>query len=670
MKHLRNKLFILFLLLNCIFGSVANAQKFKEHNWFKASAHTIIPDSLMDEDAVMIYNKQFIYNDIIDITNGKFSSKKTVMQKVKILTEKGLDKYSKVFVNLSPGEKIVVVDARTIKPNGNVVDFKTDDIKKLTYKSPYYTGFRFQQLRFSIPDVEVGDEVEIVYTLKSRDLSISGDVILHTYLPCLQASLKYGASKAFVHEFKMYNGMPMFTDNSDQVNLNFSWALSNLPSINDQPRAIYTKSIPFVRYVIRKYVGQYQTVNLAQNSWDNVYKRYNDAFNDKSAVTNKKKHLRAFVHKFRLNDPLKTNEELFEDIHQYIYDNIRVRSLTSREEDHLLTYYLENKIIDNHNLYVLYNELFKVLGIKHFICFGRNKYEGDLDVGYVAPHILDYVYYSYYDDSSLKFVYPSNNYKKYLLGELPISVRGTKIIMLAPASKKSNFSESVALMMPLKPSEVNKKVKQLFVEVDNLEDSAFQIKSQIKLSGVFSTIYRESNFRDLKDEDYSFYSKLLLARDVLINKVEVDSVNNKFPYNYSLSAAHVSPFEISKIDDNVYSIAIDQLLNVSNLYVSTKKRTLNYFTRYLYTDQSEIIFQFKNKVKLENIDVLKSLTVKNTFGAIIVDVAQLDDLSIKLSISYQVNSPYLNRNRYNNIIDLDEAFQNLLSQKIIFTTLN
>jgi hypothetical protein len=662
-----NKIIKTTLLLAILTNSSSFfAQKYKDHKWFKARSHTLIPDSLSGEDAVMIYNKQYIYNDIVDISSGKFSSKRTVMQKVKILTQKGLEEYSKVFVNIYPKEYIKVVDARTIKPNGKVVNLKSKDIKKLTFKSRFYQDSRFQQLRFSIPGVEVGDEVEIIYTVKTGILRQGADIIMHSYLPCMSASLTYGSSKAFVHEFKMYNNMPKFENQSSQTNTTLVWRMSNLESIGNQYRAIPTNEIPYVRYVIRRYSDGYNSIDLSTNNWNNIYKKYKDYYNDPSFI-NGNKYIKGFIQKFKDQDPQASNAKIFMNIHKYINDNIEVKVLKNGDDRRLLRYYLENKIINNYNLYMLYEQLFKFLDIKRYLCFGRNKYEGILDRNFVAPHIIQYDFFSFKNEGKLHFVYPSYSYKKYLLDELPISLEGTNIMMIADAKKGSIFNDTEEIKVPMSSPESNFKSKELNLKIKSLSDSLYESSSTTIISGVYSTMYRENHSNKIAQNELKFYSNFISENELTIDSLEMSKTNEIYPYDYELNSKQKFPLEFLKVDDQLYNLNLAQLFTTVNLYASEGERLYNYHTRYLYTDVTTVQLNFDESVKIENLENLKELSIDNKFGHVSLNVQQKDKKTIMINISYKIKKEILEPKEFNLLRELNTILENILNQQLTLT---
>ncbi len=663
-KNIISRLLFLSILL-CTLNTIS-AQKYKDHKWYKAKPHTVIPDSLLGEDAVMIYNNQYIYNDIVDLRTNNFSSKRTVMQKIKIITQKGLEEYSKVFVNIYPNEYIKIVDARTIKANGKTVDLKSKDIKQLNFKSRFYKDSRFQQLRFSIPGVEIGDEIEIIYTAKTGKLRMAGDIIMNTYLPCLSASVTYGSSRAFVHEFKMYNNMANFVNKSSQTNTTLVWVMSNLRSIGNEYRAIYTNQIPFIRYVIRRYSDGAYSQDLSINDWNNLYNKYKDYYTDLSIVK-EKRSLKALIQRFKDEDLEASNTQVFMKIHQYVYENFEVKVLPDADKRRRIKFYLDKKEINNYNLYILYEQLFNDLGIKRYMCFGRDKYNGKLDRNFVAPHIVQHDFFAFKDVNQLHFVYPSFSTRKYLLDELPLSLRGTNIMMIADGEEGSIFKDSKEITLPMNGPEKNYKLKKLKIQVDNLLDSAFSSSSSTTLSGVYSTMYRLNHKKEIDKNEYDFYASFISENEMKIDSLNISNSRTKFPYNYTLNSIQKIPLQFSQIDDNLYNLRIGELFSISDLYAPDKKRYLKYHTKYMYNDMTIVQVEFAKSIKIENLEQINKMFKNNSFGSVSINLVQKGEKTLIINISYKITEIGLQFSEYHKLRDLNIALEDLLNQKISLT---
>ena len=106
-------------------------------------------------DAIQLYYADFIN----DNTHSEF-----IYHRIKILTDKGRQpgKYADVEIALIPGFTLSNLKARTIHPDGQIVDFTGKPFEKTLIKGQ---GVKFLAKTFTLPDVSVGSIVEYKYEL-------------------------------------------------------------------------------------------------------------------------------------------------------------------------------------------------------------------------------------------------------------------------------------------------------------------------------------------------------------------------------------------------------------------------------------------------------------------------------------------------------------------------
>src|SRR4029078_6681223 len=78
--------------------------------------------------------------------------------RIKIFTERGRDQYSKIDIPYLSGIKIKDVAARTIKPDGSIVELLKDDIIEKTVVK--VSGLKLRTKTFAFPGIEPGAIIE------------------------------------------------------------------------------------------------------------------------------------------------------------------------------------------------------------------------------------------------------------------------------------------------------------------------------------------------------------------------------------------------------------------------------------------------------------------------------------------------------------------------------
>src|SRR5437016_10122860 len=86
-----------------------------------------------------------------------------VYRRIKILQEEG-NRYANVEIELGPFATLTDLKARTIRPNGSIVEFTGKPFDKVVYRS---RDIKFQAKSFIIPEAEVGSIIEFKYKLSS-----------------------------------------------------------------------------------------------------------------------------------------------------------------------------------------------------------------------------------------------------------------------------------------------------------------------------------------------------------------------------------------------------------------------------------------------------------------------------------------------------------------------
>jgi len=183
-----SRFFYILLIYICHSGSYAQ-NNYGEITWTLSTTPSKIPDSLKNEDAVMIYKTHSLTNE----RNGSFEFQhaESVFCRIKFLTENGVEKYSKIALAKNGRSSISQLDARTIKPDGKVIDLKSSQIKRMDFEIDKKEDFDIQYYRFSIPGVEPGDEVEFGYTIESPGINLGKDFFFNADIPCLNSTFCY-----------------------------------------------------------------------------------------------------------------------------------------------------------------------------------------------------------------------------------------------------------------------------------------------------------------------------------------------------------------------------------------------------------------------------------------------------------------------------------------------
>jgi transglutaminase-like putative cysteine protease len=152
-----------------------------------------------------------------------------VYRRIKILNEKGIEKYADVEIPEDPYETVGNIKARTIHPDGKIIDFNGETFEKTVMKTRDY---KFHARTFALPEVTVGSIIEYRYRI-----ALGGWVTTLGYTWELQHDL-YTVKERFdiqaTTRYVLFEGA-MTRHPNDTYGLSYSY--SNMPK-NIRPKGV------------------------------------------------------------------------------------------------------------------------------------------------------------------------------------------------------------------------------------------------------------------------------------------------------------------------------------------------------------------------------------------------------------------------------------------------
>jgi len=212
------------------FAVDSHAQKKDESIWrpvTPAELEQKTPKVEPDADAEAIFWEV----RVDDKKAGKLSYRHYV--RVKIFTERGRERFSKMDIPFMKGKKVEDVAARVIKPDGSVVELKETDIFDRDIAKA--GKVRVQAKSFAVPGIEPGVIVEYQYSESIKGDNASGErLVFQRDIPMQRVTYAvrpYGKSTSLA--FNSYN-MPdtKFVEGRDGFR---SATLTDVPSYKEEP---------------------------------------------------------------------------------------------------------------------------------------------------------------------------------------------------------------------------------------------------------------------------------------------------------------------------------------------------------------------------------------------------------------------------------------------------
>lgn len=152
--------------------------------------------------------------------------------RVKIFTERGRERFSKMDIPFVKGKKVEGVAARVIKPDGTIVELKPEDIFEREIAKAGKA--RIQAKSFAVPGIEPGVIVEYQYTETIRGDSASGErLIFQRDIPLQKVTYYVRPYADSTLAFNSYN-MPETRFIEDKKGFSVG-TMYNVPAFKEEP---------------------------------------------------------------------------------------------------------------------------------------------------------------------------------------------------------------------------------------------------------------------------------------------------------------------------------------------------------------------------------------------------------------------------------------------------
>lgn len=646
---MKSKILIAFVFLLLPFASIC---QFKEHKWVKPKYDKNIPEELASEDAVKMLDKTSIS---IDLAGSGFTTTKTKFIRIKLLTERGVERYGKVYLEKDANWRITKLDARSIHPDGKITNLDKDQIINLGFTDSRNEDNSYQEVRFSIPDAKIGDIIEITYSMRFGHFMSGDDVMQHSEIPCLDAQYKLNVPSQMAIESKSYNGMADFSVKASTERVKYLYKQTNIPGLGEQKFAIPHRQIPFAVWAIRGFernTGQIIPIN--SNSWNEFYNRYSSAFDNGKLKRSAEKG--AFFELIQKAKQKPTNIQKVQTVVQAL------KKLEYVDEELLfqdLSEYITAGKINYWTSHYFITQALEQLGITDYVCFGRSKYEGMIDLNFASAHQIRYVFYGFEDEKGrIQFVFPPI-YGEFLeVGEIPAPLYDTNIVLLRNESDPFKKTAAFSVNLEMFPSKdcIKRDISSVTV---NLDQEFSQQTMKRSISGPFSTgrrsIYVDgiSNLWLLETEFFKDKKEVEIA---------VDSLSFDYPYLSTFSFDFDVESKIEYLEDTLVTLPLSPFIEIEMIDIEGENRTLPLYGPHNYQHQVIIELNFDKDVKLlETINT----GLSNKCGRLQINAMQKSEKQITVNVIFSIEQASLPIADIDMLLELNKTVKELVESELL-----
>ncbi|MGB9075003.1 MAG: DUF3857 domain-containing protein, partial [Terriglobales bacterium] len=199
--------------------------------WAGAGFQPVSPDDLkMTSEPLAPGAPAIILFRQVDRDDTRRFSREDDYFRIKILSEEGR-KYANVEIPFLKGrEDVVNVRARTIRPDGSIVEFAVQSFERELVKA---RGVKYLAKTFTLPDVQVGGIIEYFYTMEFKYKVLDSHWILSTELFTKKAQFSLSPYKGdyWVHSLRLsWRGLPLGAEPEEGPDHIYRMEASNIPA--------------------------------------------------------------------------------------------------------------------------------------------------------------------------------------------------------------------------------------------------------------------------------------------------------------------------------------------------------------------------------------------------------------------------------------------------------
>ncbi|MEE4116533.1 MAG: DUF3857 domain-containing protein, partial [Marinilabiliaceae bacterium] len=310
-----------------------------------------IPDSLLSEKVIYLHvgiNIDFRHND-----DGQLEQYYSYYRKVKIMDDEYINQFNKIEISLNNTLDVEEIKARSINPDGKVIEFNRDNIREISDIEDDGSS----QI-FVIDGVEAGSEVEVFYRKKMTAQNFGTYYFQYSY-PLLAGHFELTSPAELHYKLKGYNGAPAIQSSSTEEMNIYRADFSGINKLVEEEYAYYQPRRTRIEYKleINENRGKYPLL-----TWDDAAARlYNTLY---GLEKGEQKAIEKFIDKLQLNSQVSLTD--LRKIENTIKSSISIQEYNIPEYMDM-EFVLKNSVSGTAGHTRLLVNILKLLGVEHKI---------------------------------------------------------------------------------------------------------------------------------------------------------------------------------------------------------------------------------------------------------------------------------------------------------------
>lgn len=393
----------LALLLLLPLSGICQRPEWKKYSWEEdRKTHTLTAEE-KKKGAVVIKDHRII--ETFFDGEGNRQEVNTYFTKhviVSLNSDNGIEEYNKVYIPMTGVTEVMDLQARFISKTGKITNLDSKSVKDVANydnHGPYKI--------FALEGVEIGGEVEYIYTVK-KPFRMLGTETYRSPYDYREITLKIFTPSHLQFDARSYNGLPDPEESDDELQKNLLYMhADSIPGFEDEMYSAQDASYPRVEYKLAYNTsggGRRKRLYTWNDAADGYYKVVNDA-------TDNERRMCEALYKRMDIDMLSGEVEKIKKIESYLKTHFTVREDAEGDKYERITGILQSHLASELGIMRLYYVLYDIAGVKREIVLTSDrfdrKFDGDFDSWSFLQRFLLYF------PSTGGFIAPSDQFSRY-----------------------------------------------------------------------------------------------------------------------------------------------------------------------------------------------------------------------------------------------------------------
>lgn len=547
---------------------------------------------------------------------------------VKVMDDKGVEMFNRIYIPYGMNTEIFDLKARTIQPDGKVVDLPSEKILDVEEEGKRYK-------KFALEGVEKNSEIEYSYKLVKGANYFGLEVFQYSSVPFQKVSFELFAPEHLLFSVKGSAGFTVSKDTVENGKRVIRVQGANLPGLEEEK---YGETGPYssnIQYKLSYNLSRDKDVRLF--TWNELAKRIYSNY-----TTFTEKELKAagdFVKKAGISESAEEEQKIIA-LEDYIKQNINSDKDAVGEDADKIEKLVKTKVASETGIISLFLACFEKLGIKYQLVYPGKRDELPLEEDFENYRLTDD--FIFYFPGTGNFVAPVASAMRYPFippywsGTRGLFLKGTTIGTLKTAI--ASFDS-----IPMMAYEKNGTNMEVSLKMNSSMDQVLLHSKQI-LMGYSAMPYRPAFNLLPKDKLEEF------TKDVIKSISKSDNITNiKTEHTAYIESSTGKPLiieadiespELIEKAGNRYLLKIGDVIGPQEEMYQEKPRKLPVIIQYPHMLDREITFTIPDGYEIKNLSDI-NITVTDgpqTMGFVSSYTLKGNELKILVHEFYKVTS--------------------------------